>query len=437
MSLYFPRKSRNKKYYPVRRSSCGVVSCLVAFSLPAYWVNDARGQEAIRQSLAGAAAAEAQKASQGSIGYYNMRMGDLTLRCIGGLEVQYNDNIRLHGSQSEDDFIVSPNLNTQWHYPVTEFNSLDLSISAGYSVYLKNPDLSRFFVNPGSGLLFNVYIGDLLLNLHDRVTVTGNSYQNPTVNGNGNNSSLENSVGLSATWDLNKLIVGVGYDHGNYISLGSGLSLPDSSSENIFLNAGLKLQSELTVGVEAGGSSVTYERSVIATANPDIKQWSAGGFSRWQVSEYLSLELHAGFSQLLPENTASTNLNLGSGGGAYFGLSVAHRVNKFLSYSLAAERSQNLQSYGQPTTTYTVRWSPNWNLFQKYSVSTPLWWTQGENFYQQTSAYQQYGIGLNVSRQITEKLSGGFGYQFVYETADEQSLNYTVNIISLTLSYRF
>jgi outer membrane protein assembly factor BamA len=125
----------------------------------------------------------------------------------------------------------------------------------------------------------------------------------------------------------------------------------------------------------------------------------------------------------------------------YFGTSLSHRVNRWLDYTLSADRSQNLQSYGQPYTTYNVRWSPSWNVIRKISLSTPVWWQHGKQYYYATgagdSAYDQYGVGLNLGRQLTQKLSSALAYQYVQETSDSGGQNYTVNTISLNFTYQF
>lgn len=430
---------------------------MLAFVLSAFAPDKLCGQEATRLSMAGAAAAEAQHQAASTIGYYNLRLGNLALRFTAGAGVQYNDNIHLSNTHREGDEIFTPNLDMAIHLPVTEKNSLDISLGAGYSAYLNNPDMNQFFITPGSGLLYNIYVGDFVINLHERVTVTENGYQNPAVNNGGNNATLQNTVGSSVTWDLNQVVLMAGYDHGNSMSIGASQGIPDSSTENVFINAGFHVRPELTVGLEAGGSSVTYSQPDKKFAStPDTQQWSVGAFGKMQISEYMNAELHAGYSELLPGSTAatfnntntpsgtnsvstgiSTGISTGTSGGLYFGLSLTHRVNQWLDYTLSADRSQDLQTSGQPYTTETVRLSPNWKFFEKYSLSTPFWWTQGTQYYYQANTYDQYGGGLNIGRQITEKLSSTLSYQYIQETSAFASLNYTVNIISLNFAYRF
>ena len=116
---------------------------------------------------------------------------------------------------------------------------------------------------------------------------------------------------------------------------------------------------------------------------------------------------------------------------------LTHVVNRFLNYSFSAGRSIDLQYNGQPYNRYTVRWQPNWSFLRHYTLSTPLWWEHGTEIYFQTATYDQYGAGIAMGRQLTQKLSGSLSYRFIKETSDQPGLSYTDNIVSLSLSYQF
>ena len=96
-----------------------------------------------------------------------------------------------------------------------------------------------------------------------------------------------------------------------------------------------------------------------------------------------------------------------------------------------------MQYTGQPYDRYTARWQPNWSFLRKYTISTPLWWEHGTEVYYQSASYDQYGAGISIGRQLTQKLSSSLSYQFVKETSGQPGLNYTDNIISLSLTYQF
>ena len=406
------------------------------------------GQEALRFSMAGDVAAATQQQANTTLGYYNLLLGPTAWRFNAGLGLEYNDNVRLQ-ENGEGDFIIRPSLNTLMHWPVSLRNSLDLSVNAGYSEYVQHADLSQFFINPGSGLSFDVYAGDFKINLHDRVTITEYGYETPGVSGNnGNLTRLENTVGTSGLWDLNKASVNLGYDHANYTSLSTSSqgALPDASSENVFVNGGVRVRPELMLGVEAGGTIIEYSQVAGANtiASPNALQTSAGVFGTAKISDNLDVRLDGGYTEYTPDHTA-TNLLTSDSSGFYLSLSLTHRVNRILAYSLSAGRSTDLAAYGQAQSYYYVRLSPTWQFFEKYTISTPISWQDGSYIYTSTAYggvdYQQIRLGASVTRTLTKKLSATAGYTFVQETSNQShyqtGLNYTENIVDLNLSYQF
>ena len=392
-------------------------------------------------SLAGDLAAESQRQAESTIGYYNLLWGPVAWRFSSGLGLDYDDNINLQSQNREGDFIFRPNLNTQMHWPVTQKNSLDVSLGAGYSLYATHSELNQFYVNPGSGLSFNIYAGDCVINLHDRISITENAYQNPTAGGNGNYAQLENTAGVSTLWDLNKLVAQLGYDHVNDVSLGSSQQVPDTTSENWFLNAGVHfLPANHRGRGRRGWADQLQPRASPRPHQPDATQWNAGVFCKAQISEYISGQIDAGYTVYTPSATGAFT-NLSSAANLYFQFSVSHRVNRFLNYTLSAGRSTESSFYGQPYDYYFARLQPNWNIFRKYQLSTPFWWQKGTQLYapggRRRRITTRYGAGINIGRAITQKLSGSLGYQFVRESSSQSSLNYTVNIVSLNFSYQF
>ena len=129
--------------------------------------------------------------------------------------------------------------------------------------------------------------------------------------------------------------------------------------------------------------------------------------------------------------------------GIYFQISIAHRLNQFISYSLSAGRSTESSIFGQPYNLYFARLQPDWKLFEKYSLSTPVFWQKGNQLASQlygsggSSNYTQYGAGFNIGRALTQKLTASLAYQYVRENSTQSGADLPVNIVSLNLSYQF
>lgn len=416
-------------------------------SLPPFWLAilglllllpPLAAQEALRISLAGDLAAETQKQARNAVGYYNLLWGPVALRCSGALGTEFTDNAR-NSSKAEGDMIIRPSANLQLNWPVTEWNTLNLSLGAGYSLYVQHGDQSQFYLNPGSGLSFDIFIQDWKINLHDRATLTQNSYENPTTSGGQNNTFLQNDLGVTGLWDLGKVLVNLGYDHVDYVGVDRQRSQPDSASENFFLNLGFRLRPEIMLGLEGGLGLVRYSQSGPTNALfvSDAMQWSAGAFSSVQISEHLSARLDGGYMVYIPENSQMAGIS--EMDSLYFQFSVSHEITRHISYSLSAGHSVDFAYNGQAYDRLFVRLNPNWNVLRKFSISTPVWWEQGTQVAAHAFKYDQYGAGLTVGRALTQKLSTSVYYQFVMRATDQKlSYNdYTANIVGLNLNCQF
>jgi hypothetical protein len=195
---------------------------------------------------------------------------------------------------------------------------------------------------------------------------------------------------------------------------------------------------EILAGLETGFGLVRYSRSGTASSinAPDATQWNVGAFCTATISDYMDARLDAGYTVFTPDTT-STNFSSSASSGFYLQFLITHRVNRFFNYSLSAGRSIDLQYTGQPYDRYTARWQPNWNFLRKYTISTPVWWEHGTEVFYQSASYDQYGAGISIGRQLTQKLSSSISYHFVKETSGQPGMNYTDNIISLSLTYQF
>ena len=387
-------------------------------------------QEALRASMSGDLAAASRKQAQNTVGYYNLMWGPVTLRASSGLSEQYSDHAGSSANGSSD-LITRPSADIQLNWPVTEYNTLNLSLDAGYSFYAQNSSLDQFFFNPGSGLSFDIYIGSWVIDLHDRLTMSENSYNNPTAHEAQGTSTFQNDGGVSGMWDLNKLVVNVGYDHVNYMNLDQGGgSQADSSTENLSVNAGVRVTPQIMVGPEVGATVITHDQAGIGS-DSNGTQWSAGAFSSVQVSEHLSLRLDGGYTLYLPEkNLGNTNQTMN---GIYFQLSLSHQINEHVSYTLSGGRSIDFAYNGLYDRLF-VNLSPSWLIIRDFTFSTPLSWEQDTR---SGASYSQWSAGFSVGHPITKKLSASLSYQWIDETSNQANYSYTANNASLNFTYQF
>ncbi len=389
-----------------------------------------QAQEAVRASLAGETAARAKREAASRVGYYNVKWGDLRLRTTAGSAVEFNDNVNLATQNQVADWVFRPQLQAQFVYPVTVKNSLNLNIGAGYSYYLKEDRLSRYFITPDSELSFDVFAGDCLINLYDRFSVSQDAYQNPATTGTGNVGTFNNSAGLSTTWDLNDLLVAVGYDFQIQRSTTAGFNQQDATTHSLFGQAGVRPNDFSVVGLEAGGSLIDRDR--FSGGN----QVNVGLFYRTQISAYLSLQAGAGYTVFAFDQAALAG-GKSQVSGAYGNLAVQHRVNRILSHSLSAGLDQQIGLFSSGLELYYLRWSGSWNLIQKLSLGTHVAYEWGKEYGGANDQLERWGLGFTLGRGITEKLGAQFAYDWLNRDSDQINRSYTQNRYTLSLNYRF
>ena len=185
--------------------------------------------------------------------YYNLGIGPIKLRFEGKTGVEFNDNVNYTEVNRQSDIILSPGIETQALWPITQQNTLGLSIAAGYNDYIKETSLSQMYISPNSGLVFKVYTGDFVINLHDRFSLTEDVAQNPTISGTGNFGQLENTAGVGVDWDLYKLILSFEYDYDLSKATTAQFSYVDHGSELFNLRATLLLHETTKLGLQLGG----------------------------------------------------------------------------------------------------------------------------------------------------------------------------------------
>jgi hypothetical protein len=413
-----------------RAGWAGAVLALLAGCLTA-----ARGQDAVRMSIASAQAAEAQHRAATAVGYYNLQLGPTYWNFGTGLGAQFNSNINNTETNLESDFIFSPQINTRMLWPVSDKNSLNLTLGAGYSAYVQNSRLDRAFITPGSGLSFDLYAGDFWINLHDRFSILENPYQDPTVAGSGNYAQFQNAAGVTTVWDLNKVVLKSAYDHVDSMPIHGSQGQSALAEEVFSLWAGYTLEPKVLLGLAGGASLVNQGNTSSSTSVGNGVQWNAGPFFEAQASEYIQVSVNAGYTAYVPESGG--NVNSSDLSGAYAQASITHRLNQYVSYSLAGGRILSLSLYGSASDIYFASLGANWNLIQKLSLGTSFSYYHGMPTGSNGESFDQFGPQVTLSRPLIKKLSSSLGYQFYLRDSNQAGRNYTVNLVTLSLNYTF
>src|SRR6266404_1132291 len=182
----------------------------------------AHAQDAVRPSLAGEATSEARQEDINRIPY-NLMLGPVRFRVSATVGVEYNDNVNYADVGAQTDWIFTPNVNVDAIWPITQLNTLRLDLGLAYALYVdhSNYDTRGILIAPNSQVAFDIFVGDVRINIHDRML----AQQDP-------NDSTDYSVGGFAETEITnnvKLRVAGGYQGMSFDHNGSVGDVKDLS----------------------------------------------------------------------------------------------------------------------------------------------------------------------------------------------------------------
>ena len=425
------------------RRGAGALVCawLVAFSV--LTASPAPAQEALRNSLTGEAAAAARKIQVESVPY-TFKSGDFKVLVTPSLDLDWNDNINLVKTGALDDFILRPQVQLDLSYPITENNLLSLNVGVGYDKYLEHDQYSTWFLQSGTELSFDIYVKDFWINLHDRVSYVQDTSQQPTLSGTGSYATLNNTAGLSVTWDLNKATVSAGYDHQIIISPTSQqYQSEDGATEMLFARAGLEVYPNVTTGIEGTAAFTRYDQMILNNNN----NYSLGVYADWQPGKAFRVQPRFGYTIFNFLNTSQSSfqqtnqpVQTSDLDSWYADLNITHQITDAISYTLDAGHEVQSGIQSDLVSDWYIRPSVHWNIIKNVDLTTSLSYEHGkqgvgnvannviENFDWLTAS-------VGVTYSIFKKLSTGFNYRLTLRSSDIANNEYTQNVIGLTLTY--
>jgi hypothetical protein len=409
----------------------------------------ARAQDALRNSLAGDAAAEAQTRLQTNQPY-TFKEGDFKLLVVPSMEVDWNDNVELSKSDAQSDFILEPFLQLTGSYPLTQRNVLRLSVGVGYYDYLRHSTNSGVRLSSDSQLSFDMYIKDFWINFHDRFALTEDSSTEPAVAGTSLYGTFINTAGLTATWDLEDVTLVAGFDHQNLLSSSGEFSYLDRYSEYPLLRAGFRFRPDLTAGVEATAGFTTYDEAVLN----NNQSYSAGLYADWKPSTSLRVQPRAGFTTYQFQHTSqsddiyflgyqptATSIQTQDLNTWYADLTVAQQVTKAINYGFSAGHEIRLGIESDVIEDYYFRPTVTWSIIKDLGLTTSFTYEHGNEglgnvLGNVVENYNWYGGGLAVTYPLMKRLLLTLNYRLTVRSSTISSQEYTQNLVGVRVAYQ-
>jgi len=401
-------------------------------------------------SLAGQDMAERRKYAL-SQQHFNVLLGPVGLRFNTSLGLEATDNVYLRDNDRQADLIIRPQFNMFSAWRVTEKNTLTLGLGVGYAKYLNATEYDSLLISPDTDLSFDLYVGDFVINFHDRFDYSQDVSSDPTVSDTGGLSRFENTAGVLVTWDLNKAVLTFGYDHRNFIATEPQDDRLTHSAELFTVSAGLKLRPTILTGLELGGGLIDYGIPSSNNQLPlqDNQHIAIGPFLSSQLSEYTTLRLSGGYviydvdpypASLTSQPGFGYLTNVPSQIDAFYAyVSLRQRAGNLVSHTFSFGRSLQIGLASDLVDVWRVQDTANWNLLRKTSVATTVSYEHARTSAVSSTGetLDRYGFGITLGRRLTEKMSGTLGYQFYLKNSDLANSDYLQNRLVLNLVYTF
>ncbi|MEY2525568.1 MAG: hypothetical protein QOE73_339 [Verrucomicrobiota bacterium] len=411
-------------------------------------------QDAIRPSLAGQAASDARQQDVSRIPY-NLLLGPVRFRVGASVGVEYNDNVTYADTNEQDDFIVTPNLTLDMIWPVTQLNTLRLDLGIGYSFYLdhSNYNTDNILIAPKSQIAFDIFVGDFRINLHDRMQLQQDPIQEGALSNVQDYGRFENTAGVSVLWDLNKILLQVGYDHYNFISTTSAFDYLDRNSEILNGSLAFIVNPTITVGAEGNVIFTNYDQSVLN----DNKDYSVGAFVEVELTNNLKVRGAGGyqwidfdhnfvtfnfgpFTFLVPDHKDLEQY--------YVNGLIGHRINATLSQTLSGGHENQLGVNSNYITLNYVRHTLTWNLIRNTLLSTEFFYEDAKEsggfagFLSPVPLgtpehFHRIGGAITLGYQLTPHVTLGVRYQGTSKDSNLLLRDYNQNRISVDGTYSF
>jgi len=411
---------------------------LCAFAIACLQGTALQAQESIRPSGISSLAADARQEQAPKTRGDFMKFGPVNVDASAEMGIEVNDNVGLSENNRKSDVIFRPRVDVDGEWQVTRLNTIRLGLGLSYAKYASNSrlDTQALLLDPGTQLGYDIFVGEhLRLNIHDRIQITQNPIDEPTLSNVDRFARLQNTAGLTAFIRYPDVDFVLGYDHFTYHTLSSTFSYLDRTEEQFFVSARRRVSDALGVGVEGSAAIVNYSEHV----NNDATTWTLGAFADTTLSQYTKLRISGGYQDMSFDGSG-TNGDRSNFGSWYANLSAAQRLTQYLSHTLTVGREARLGLSVNFADYVFARYAATWRMNDM--------WTWGFEAFVEDARESggaalsaehafRWGGGASLGIKLSSRTSLGLRYSYVNKDSDLALRSYYQNSATLSLGYQF
>ena len=441
------------------------VVCFLGLAVVFTCVSTAMAQYPAGLSSTGPKAAmddQQSRARRADPGSYTLKLGQVKFRVGLGVQQEYNDNVTLSkGAEQESDFITTPSVSLNTFWPFSKLNTLDFTLGLAYSKYWQHPELDTqsILISPNSMLDFNVYVGDIRINFYEKLSIQEDPIGQPQLSGASKFRRLENTLGIKADWDLNRIVPGAGYQRYTFMALDKGSVTTDNGqtfagldhdTDSLFGQVGYKINPKMLSGIRCDYSETTYK----GTQQNGSTSKAVAVFLDGELTHHISAALSGGYQ--MQEFATGGTINDNSNFNSYiFKMSVKHELNRIFSHNLNLSRYAMAGIGTNSSEIQQVNYSFDWDLIKDVQLRGSALFQMvknsgsgsdsdsgsgldsGSGSGPDSNSSNRYGLSISAYHKLFRSWDLGLGYDFLLKDSNISENNYLQNRVYLNLTYNF
>ena len=408
----------------------------------------ARGQDALRSAISLQPVISPTQAAPVDLRPDRPHLGPVQFTLGAYTGVELNDNVNSSQVDPQSDLLLRGGVTMGLLWPATTQSELRFGSSFGYVHYLRNSQYDHLEVAPDSALSWAVGFDDGTITFFDQFSYSQQVLAESAISGIATFPRFNNTVGARVDWLPGRWALEAGYSHNDSFSDSTQFQYLNSSSEYFFARGGWRFAETTQAGIEASSSFTSYE---LAT-QPGNYNFSFGPYADWQFTQSLHASLRGGpvIYVFDSQPSASQGKTLDA---YYLGFDVSHRLTDFLSHRINIQRDvrQGLNRGSSYIQELVANYSVSLSLTGRVTLGTGFTYEQGTQpfetpvnifpfgtfYFQSLENYNRYGATLSASWQATEKLAATLAYSYYLRDSSVKGNGYTVNSLSLNVSFTF
>jgi hypothetical protein len=438
------RLDRPRTFKSGWRLSPGALLSWMPVGLAGLMVSSASGQETPRESTTGEKSAQAAKNKE-TLNSYNLHVGPLTFQVEPSLAVEFNDNIYWTEYDRVSDAIIRPELKLRAYYPISQLNTLSASVGIGYEYYVKNHELnsSQPLISPGTELVSHLYAGDFHFRLNESFSYeeslsrSGYSYntgQFYNLSGTAKFGRYDNKAGVLADWDLDRVVLTLGYQHENFWSSTSEYDYLNRQSELFQASATYFAAQQVRTGIESDAGFNRYEHPADETYHmEDHWRFKVGPFLGVDFTPNLKFQGGGGYEGVRATEYDFNGLNDNT---YYAYAKLGHRINQRVNQALLAGQENTLGWSSESQQDTYVRYSITFSNIRKMSISPRFSVDFIDSQGTVKEVYTLYQAGVDALYHLSARWRVFANYNYLVKDSDSPFRSYTQNSLNIGIVYR-